>query len=830
LEHIKKSHKIIQSLLHYSLVMLFLLVASQSLHSQNLARIYGKVTDTLGIPIERVNIIVKEEENLGISTSESGRYDLLIPHDKDITVEIRCVGFLTQIYKVNVSAGSRKLLNIKLIQTEIALNPFIFSQRRTMDDGIEKLSPKTIKSIPGYNSGVEHLVKIAGLGVSPSTEMTSQYNVRGGNYDENLIYLNGIEVYRPFLIRSGQQEGLSFINPDMVSSVKFSSGGFDACYGDRMSSVLDVNYKKPLGFGGSLSASLLGASTHLEGATKDQKLTALFGVRYQTNAYIFRQMQVKGHYKPNFTDGQLLLTYTPAPKWELSLFGNYARNEYLLIPDTMVTRMSDFSNIKEFKVFYTGQEVDAYQTMYAAFIAKYAANENTDLRFSLSYFNSVEKETFDLEAQYYINDIKLDVGKGKDEDEEILNSQDVGSELRHARNFLTSHIFHGEFQGEHRLKKRNNLTWGLKFQGELIDDKLSEWRLFDSSGYSLPNSPTYPGETVPLDDSSRIITMGDNYLLTTNTIETFRLSGFVQDRWTFGDSIHRFSLIGGIRFSYWTFNHNFILTPRVRLVYQPNMKVDMSFFVATGMYFQPPFYKEFRMSDGTLNENIKPQKSYHVIVGMDYLFKIARRPFKLSAELYYKYLQDLITYTMDNVRIIYSGENDAVGHVLGFDAKLSGEIVNNLESWFAVSIMRSDESINGAGFTPRPTDQRLSMNLFFQDKVPKLPMLKAHISLIYSTPLPYSSPYVRNYQKGIYHYFKADIGFSWQFVDETTRFRDKNPFKFLKAGYLTFEVSNIFNFKNLLSYSWISNMEGNYYMMPNYLTPRLFNVKVRFEF
>jgi outer membrane receptor protein involved in Fe transport len=320
-------------------------------------------------------------------------------------------------------------------------------------------------------------------------------------------------------------------------------------------------------------------------------------------------------------------------------------------------------------------------------------------------------------------------------------------------------------------------------------------------------------------------------------LQTFRLSGFVQDKWNFGDSIHRFILVGGVRFSYWTFNNELIATPRLRLMYQPKMKVDMSFYAATGLYFQPSFYKEMRLPDGTLNENIKSQKSYHIIIGMDYLFRMKRRPFKFSAEVYYKYLFDMITYTMDNVRVIYSGENDATGHITGIDAKLSGEIVPGLESWLAMSLMRGVESVKGAAYTPRPTDQRFSLNLFFQDKVPKLPMLKAHINIVFATPLPVTSPMVRKYNDTIRSdpYFKADIGFSWQFINGMTRASEKNPFRFLKAGYLTFELANIFDYKNILSYSWVSTekdyTEGkSYYKIPNYLTPRMFNVKLRFEF
>ena len=817
--------------------MILLLAAfSGRAEAQYLAKIYGKISDTTGIPIDGASVVVQDISNLGTSTNESGRYELLIPHDRDITIVVSCMGYQSEKQTVNVSVGKRKQLDFELVQIAVTLEQVVVSERYSFDDGIGKISSKDVYRLPGPGS-IEALIKSSGW-VSPSNELTSQYSVRGGNYDENLVYLNGIEIYRPFLIRSGQQEGLSFINPDLVSGVKFSSGGFDPCYGDKMSSVLDVQYKKPTKFGGSLSGSMLGASGHLEGASKDQKFAVLFGARYQSNAYMFRQLQTKGRYNPTFTDGQLLLTYTPTPKWQLTLFGNYARNTYRLIPDTMVIRMGALTeDIKECRVYYEGQEVDAYQTVYTAFVAKYTASEKTDLRFLMSYFNSVERETFDLEAQYFISEVNTNLADTNYEYGEAINSKEVGKDIHHARNFLTSHIFHGEFQGEHRLKS-NTLSWGTKFQGELIDDQLKEWRLYDSLGYSLPHLPTVPGEVVPSDDSSRIITMGNSYLMAINTLQTLRWSAFVQDRWHFGDSIHRFILVGGVRLSYWSFNNNVFLTPRLRLMYQPkikNNKTDISFYMATGLYFQPSFYKEMRLPDGTLNENIKPQKSYHIILGMDYLFKIKQRPFKFSTEVYYKYLFDLITYTMDNVRIIYSGENDAVGHVTGIDAKLSGEFIAGLESWLTVSLMKGVESINGEKYTPRPTDQRFSMNLFVQDKVPKLPMLKAHINIVYATPLPYSPPMVRKYMRSSDSYFKADIGFSWQFINGMTRAGNKNPFRFLNAGYLTFEVTNIFNYSNVLSYSWVSTeMDGtdakSYYKIPNYLTPRLFNVKLRFEF
>ncbi|MDR2408671.1 MAG: TonB-dependent receptor, partial [Bacteroidales bacterium] len=449
----------------YYIFVLFSLsvLLTKTAKAQYAARIYGKVTDTNGIPVESANVIVLNVPNMGTSTNESGRYDLLVPQDKDLIVEVSCLGYQSQQQTVTIATGKRKQLNFELTQTVITLPIFDVSERYSFDDGMEKISPKVLHHLPGITGGVEALIKSAGMGVFSNNEMSSQYNVRGGSYDENLIYLNGIEIYRPFLVRSGQQEGLSFINPDLVSSVKFSSGGFDPCYGDKMSSVLDVYYKKPTKFAGSLSASLLGASGHLEGITKDRKFTVLLGARYQSNAYVFRQLQTKGRYNPTFTDGQLLLTYSPSSKWEFTLFGNYARNVYRLVPDTLVTRMGLINDVKEYKVFYTGQEVDAYQTVYTAFVAKYSVSEKDNLRFLMSYFNSTEKETFDLEAQYFINDVNSSLGN--DGYGDVTSSLDVGKDFHHARNFLFSGIFHGELQGEHQLKS-NTLNWGMKFQGE----------------------------------------------------------------------------------------------------------------------------------------------------------------------------------------------------------------------------------------------------------------------------------------------------------------------------------------------------------------------------
>ena len=811
-------------------IYIFLFVFFPILKGQNLAKIYGTVTDLADSPIENATVVVKGNVSLGTATNVNGRFDLLIPHDKDLVIEISCVGYESVEQTVNVPKGKRKEFNFQLKESVTHIHAFTLDERYAIDnEDLKTINPKVLTHIPGTNVGVESLVKSAGLGVFANNELTSQYNVRGGNYDENLIYLNGIEVFRPFLIRSGNQEGLSFINPDLVSAVHFSSGGFDACYGDKMSSVLNVKYKTPTRWAGGLSGSLRGASGHLEGVSKDKKLSFLLGVRYQSNASVFKKTQDSGFYRPNFWDGQFFLNYTPNKKWTISLFGNYANNIYKFRPASRNTIMGAMNNAKSLTIYFEGQEVDAYQTIYSSLLTKYRVDSNHTFSFSVAYFNSTEKETFDILSEYYLSDVNSSFGSN--DFGERYNSRSVGSDLHHGRNFLVSDIFYGGFNGEHHLPKRNTLSWGVKFQGEFIADKLTEWRAIDSSGYTLPFQLSTPGDSVAIGDSLRLFALDDNTLKVNNTLATFRLTGFVMDKWQFGKDKHLFTLVGGLRFGFWSFNKEFLFCPRLRLVYMPqHLKHDISFYLATGMYAQPPVYKEMRQKDGSLNEHIKSQLSYHFITGLNLAFEIARRPFQFSVEVYYKYLDNIITYSVDNVRITYSGRNDAVGYAVGIDAKLSGEIVHNLESWLSVSLMKSMESIDHEVYTPRPTDQRFSVNLFFQDRIPRLPMIKAHLNLVYATPLPYSFKDKRVYDRRSKAYFRTDLGISWQFLNQATHVGKKNPFKFINAAFLSFEITNLFNYYNVLSYLWISDIDNQYYAMPNYMLPRMFNLKLRFEF
>ena len=816
------------------MLLLMLLVGTGGVYAQShSAWVYGKITDTAGIPIEHVHIsVIDPPSTASTATTEAGRYELSVPHNGEITVEVSHQNYLTQRRIVTVQAGKKTVLDLKMIPKERILDPVQVSAYK-VDDVMGGLNPKLISAMPAnFGGGIEAMVA-SKFALKRNNELSSQYNVRGGNYDENLIYLNGVEIHRPFLIRSGQQEGLSFINPDLVSAINFSSGGFDAVYGDKMSSVLDVQYKKPTQFGASISASLLGASGHLQGVSKNGKNSALLGVRYQSNGYVFRQMQTKGSYRPTFTDVQLLLNHhNPDSKWEFSLFGNFARNVYLFAPDSSSEMFGTFDEQKKVTGYFDGEEIDAFQTVFTSFITKYSVTKNNDLRLILSYFNTIEKETFDIESAYFMGDVIMTFGDSARG--QTINNRDVGGDIHHGRNFLNAHIFHGEFRGEHRIK-RSRLEWGIKGQGEMVDDRLSEWRLRDSTGYSLPSIPIVPSDSigVPFDDSSRMIIMKNDFLKVHNSLRTFRTEGFIQNRWTFDRSdTSKVVLTMGIRASYWSFNNDLSISPRARLILSPNP--NLSFYLATGLYYQPAFYKEMRLEDGTLNKNIRAQKSYHVIAGTNYFFKMYRRIFKFSTEAYYKYLWDLTTYNIDNVRILYSGKNDASGYAVGIDAKLSGEFIDNLESWVTVSLMQTKERLaDSSRYTPRPTDQRFSMSVFFQDKIPSLPMLKAHINIFFSTGLPYCPPNIRSYQSYGKSYFRTDIGFSWQFIDAAT-YIGKKRLRALSAGYLTFEISNLFNYGNILSYSWVLGQDDYgrdaYYRVPNHLTPRTFNLKLRLEF
>lgn len=837
-------------LLTLSAVCLF----SQTLSAQSPGWVTGKVKDTSDRPVDLVNVVWKARPQVGTTTDENGSYHLELPA-MEVTLLFSCMGYEPKEISIKIAPGRKQVVDVRLSPTARQLPRMVVSdQKYTFNSGVEHMDSKMITHIPAMSAGVEGLIKASGLGVHANNELSSQYNVRGGSFDENLVYVNGMEVFRPFLIRSGQQEGLSFIHPDMVSSVRFSSGGFDAMYGDKMASVLDVDYKEPVSNTGSLSASFLGASAHWGGTSANRKLSCLAGARYHSNAYLLKQMQTKGNYRPKFTDVQALLRYRPNERWKFSLFGNYARNEYRLIPETGEATIGNIlTTIQRLNIYYDGQEVDAYQTLFGSFTASWQCSRFSEITFAATCFHSLEKETFDINAEYWLSDINMDFGS--DQLGETLSSRSVGGELHHGRNFLNADLFNGEVRGTHRLGA-HVLRWGLACRQELTDDRLQEWYMYDSSFYSLPHPYTPPGDSVPPGDSSRLL-LSSSYLDASHKVTNNRVTAYVQDSWEFGLERFRYTLTYGLRASYASFNGECLLAPRLRFAMHPMEQRNLSLYAATGWYYQPPFYKEMRTPAGWINTDIRSQKSYQLIVGSDYLFHWGDRPFKLSGELYYKYLWDLVSYEVDNVRTIYSGYNDAIGFAYGADLKLSGELLPGLESWLSVSLLNTKEDILGdsyvqnydslgrqlpssenatrsdtvfPGWLPRPTDQRFVIHLFFQDEIPNHPRFKAHINLMYATPLPYG---IAGMPKALYTrrgkaYFRTDVGFSWKFMEaDASR---EGWLSGVKAAYLSLELLNMFNYYNVISYTAVSDIDGNAYMTPNYLTPRLYNLKVRFEF
>ena len=551
---------------------------------------------------------------------------------------------------------------------------------------------------------------------------------------------------------------------------------------------------------------------------------------------------------------QALVRYQANEKWAFSFFGNFARNEYKLIPESSSAVVGNLlTSLQKLNIYYDGQEVDAYQTLFSSFSADYEIDRFSKISWVTSYFRTSEKETFDINAEYWLSDINMNFGS--EEFGETISSRAVGGELHHGRNFLTADLLQQALRGEHVLGI-HLLRWGVLYRFENIEDQLKEWYMYDSSYYSLPHPYTPPGDSVACDDSARIF-LSSNYLNTENSLVNHRFSAYLQDRMEFGLERFRYTLTGGVRASYLHFNQEFFITPRLRLVIQPLKHKRLSFYAASGLYYQPTFYKEMRNSHGELNEGIRSQKSLHFIAGTDYLFQWNNKPFKISGEAYYKYLWDLISYQLDNVRVIYSGSNDANGYALGADFKISGELLPGLESWFSVSLLKTMEDLHndwyvryldsagsiltsaeGAVTTdtvypkwiPRPTDQRVSINLFFQDRIPKMPSMKVHINMVYATPLPFgiagSPQYTHTYRGKAY--FRTDIGFSWQF--HTRKADQTSLFSFLKSGILTAEILNLFNYYNVVSYTAVTDIDGHPYLTANYLTPRLYNLKIRFEF
>lgn len=807
-------------------------------HAQQGVLFKGMVKDTRGHAIENVLVMSKHDEKPAF-TNEQGLFTLDIPKDRTVEILFRRVSYRDSICTIRLSQALDTLFQLVLIPEGQLLSEVSITDSHK--GSYTRIDPKLSFSMPSPTGGVESLLKSM-PGTSSVNELSSQYNVRGGNYDENLIFVNDIQIYRPFLIRSAQQEGMSFVNMSLTEGVKFSAGGFEAKYGDKMSSVLDVVYKKPKTYGGSLTMSFLGASAHAEGNVNN-KFTYLVGVRYKSNNYILKSMETKGDYKPNFFDVQMLLTWQLSEKWKLDFLGNFSRNKYQYVPENRETNFGTFSTAQRLTIYFDGQEVDQYENYLGGLTLSFQPNDRNQYRAILSSYFAKERETYDLQSQYWLSDLEADLGAEGDQVAQEVSSRGVGTFLEHARNNLTAVVTALDFRGQHQFAN-NQLLWGLKMQNEIIHDHIKEWNRNDSSGYNLPYIYTTPGEIVPFGDPSRILN-ANYYFTADNAINTLRMNGFVQSEWCI-DSQKHFTLNSGLRFHYWTFNNEFTVSPRFILSYTPHWKHDWQFQVKAGSYYQPAFYREMRRSDGTLNHSIKSQHSYQLALASDFNFKMWGRPFKLTMEGYYKYLTDLISYNINNTKIVYSAENDAKGYAVGFDVKLSGEFIRDLESWITLSLMSTQEDLlhdyyfdaKGnyiePGYLPRPSDQRFAINIFFQDHIPYFTPLRMHLNLVFASGLPYGAPNAERYQQVFRSpwYRRVDIGFSYMFLEQgRDRMKHKSPFlRSIKNAGVFLEVFNIIDINNVSSYTWITDINNTMMAVPNYLTPRLINLKLMVEF
>lgn len=827
--------------LYKLLVTILLLFFVGTLFSQQTATVTGKIIDEKGHDADLVNIAIKGLSG-GVSTNKNGTYSIVIPANREIELVYSFIGFKSFTKKYNLSPNQRIYEVDTLFIDNTILNVFTVEDSHINQTGLSTIDSKHTSLIPSVAGTIESMLKTAGLGVSSNNELSSQYNVRGGNFDENLIYVNDIEIYRPFLIRSGQQEGLSFVNSDMVESIRFSAGGFEPKFGDKLSSVLDITYKKPKRVGGVAWGSLLGGSLFTEGITKNKKLTYLLGVRYKSNSYILKSMETKGDYNPTFFDVQTLVTYAFSDKFEVSFLGNYAKNVYQLTPSDRETTFGTIKQAIRLKIYFDGQEVDQYSTTTGAVTFAYKPNKKTTLKLITSAFNSKERETYDIQGQYWLDDIETDIGSNNYGD--VTFNRGVGTYLDHARNYLNTTIINIEQRGEVK-EKNHKITWGLKYQREFFADRLNEWHLNDSAGYILPY-PHYDslGVEVPLSDSSRMLNMTSRYYSNVN-LNSDRYSLFLQDLYTLNIDSSQLFITAGARASYWSINKQMIISPRLTFVFVPHSSPNSSYRFSTGLYFQPPFYKEIRDISGTIHDDVKAQRSFHAVLGYDYGFKIKRRPYKITAEMYYKYLDNVIPYTIDNVRIRYTAKNEATAYATGIDFKFAGEFVPGTDSWLSVSVMKTEQDITNdsyldpktneivfPGYFARPSDQRVNVNLFFQDYLPMDPTYKMHMTLSYGTGLSFGSPnspmHKQTYRMPPYR--RVDIGFSKQLFTEAGLASRHGFWKNIRSSWLSLEVFNLLQINNTISYIWVTDIFNDQYAVPNYLTPRQINLKLMVEF
>ncbi len=815
------------------LFTLLFLAFSCMVSAQNpTAKVAGVVLDENNQPVENVNVSYQTKTS---STDKNGFYQIVVPANQKVVLVFTHTSLKSITVSLQLKPNEEFEYHVMMNDKAEQLSDVIITSNRRRVQGITSIEPETIKTNPSAMPGVESVLK-ALPSVNANNELSSGYNVRGGNYDENLVYVNEIEVYRPFLIRSGQQEGLSFTNTDMVQKIDFSAGGFQAKYGDKMSSVLDITYRKPTKFGVTAEASFLGGSLTGEGISKNKKWSAITGIRYRDNSLLVNSQETQTNFRPTFVDVQTNVNFSPNDKWHFSFLGNASQNKYNYQP---LTRQTNFGTIDEpiaLQIFYEGQENDKYQTLFGAFKSTYSPNDNNNYRLITSVYHTQEQEYFDIFAAYFLGEVDSNIGS--ETLGEVTFSQGIGTQLNHARNDLDALIVNAEVKGTHFINiKKHQIDWGLKYTRENFRDRIVEWEVIDSAGFSInppiidiPNDQPYNPYVGPLVPYQNV--------RATNFIDIDRISGFAQWRTETKLGNSDFWITAGARFHNWTVSGDgisnaksqIVVSPRAQFTLKPNWDRDMVFRFATGLYHQPPFYRELRDLNGDVNPNVKAQQSLHFVLSNDYNFKMSKRQFKLVTEAYYKSMTDVNTYTLENVRIRYRANNNAEAYAYGFDMRLNGEFVPGTESWLSLGYMKTEENQDGRGFIARPTDQRLKVGILFQDYMPNLPNMKLYLNLVYNTGLPGGSPSYADayvYQSRLRDYRRADVGFSYVLTERNNERPNGHWLKKLQDLSLGFEIFNLFNNQNAITNTWVRDVyTKNQYGIPNYMTTRVFNVKL----
>ncbi|WP_411895689.1 carboxypeptidase-like regulatory domain-containing protein [Winogradskyella sp. A2] len=799
------------------------------------ATIRGVILDENNFPVSEVNI--KASTGEGTATNVNGFYELKIPSGQEISVEFTHISHKRILQVFNLKNGQEIEFNpVMKIEAEQIATVVLTSNTRQKVNGVTTISPKVIRTIKGAQPGVENILKTL-PGVNISNELSTQYSVRGGNFDENLVYVNEIEVYRPFLIRSGNQEGLSFVNTDMVANVDFSAGGFQSKYGDKLSSVLDITYRNPVDFGVRADLSLLGGSIAGETVSKDGKFSGIAGVRYRDNSLILNNLETEGNVEPVFADAQTYLTYRFSDKFHLNFLGNISLNKYNFQPENRQTNFGTLEEPVALLVFYDGQEEDEYQTYFGAFKANYFVNDDLTLKLIGSAYHTIEQEFFDIFAQYRLGEVNTNIGD--DDLGEVEFSEGIGSQLTHARNELDAFIVNVEHRGDYSIDEESTLEWSIKYTDEDIRDRLVEYEVIDSAGFSIRPPNFSQPNLQPYEPFSGPLTAFEN-IRALNRVKIQRIQAFAQysKRTTWGDNEVFYN--AGVRAHNWTVsgegiesNTQTVFSPRVQFAIKPNWDKDMLFRVAGGLYYQPPFYRELRDSSGVVQPNVKAQKSFHIVLGNEYSFEMWDRPFKLVTEAYYKGLTDVNPYTLENVRIRYRAKNNAEAYAYGLDMRLNGEFVPGTESWFSFGYLKTEENIDNRGYIARPTDQRLKFGALFQDYVPNMPDLKMYLNLVYNTGVPggspsYADPY--DFQIRLRDYRRADLGISYEIVNPERKYSSnwKKAFKQFSIG---FEIYNMFNNQNTITNTWVRDVYSKrQFAIPNFLTPRVFNLRLSARF